>query len=152
MRCDTWWQLSLGIRLKSWTVKVSSIPPNLFARCTISIYYIYLTHLLSLHLCRAMWAQFKWLPVYELCILSRGELLRSKLKIIHSFFLYFFTPSLSLSILLTLSLKGLWLLWRLGWSVGMDTAVDTPRPPTHKKNIRFAFISAHKMHNSQISI
>lgn len=143
--------VELGNPIKKLNRQSLVYPPLTYSRVVLYIYYIYLTHLLSLHLCRAMWAQFKWLPVYELCILSRGELLRSKLKIIHSFFLYFLLPlSLSLThsrskrvvVALKIRLKR----WH-GYC-----AVDTPRPPTHKKNIRFAFISAHKMHNSQISI
>lgn len=119
MRCDTLRcdaraadvvAVELGNPIKKLNRQSFVYPPlpNLFARCTIYTTYIYLTQLLSLHLSRAMWAQFKWLPVYELCILSRGELLRSKLKIIHSFFsIFLYSLFLSLSLCL---LKGLWLL------------------------------------------
>lgn len=171
MRCDAircvalrerlmWWQLSWGIRLKSWTVKVCSTP-NLFSRRTI----LYLTHLLSVYLWRSpCWSRAlnSYVGAVQMAAglwimhsIPRGTF-AFKTKNYPLLFLYFlFCLSLSLSpfLSLCLSLKGLWLLWRLGWSVGMDTALlrSTRRVP-HIRNARFAFISAHKMHNSQISI
>lgn len=67
------------------------------------------------------------------------------------FIFCFFLLTLAILLSLSLHLKGLWLLWRLGWSVGMAALRSTRRVP-YIRTARFAFISAHKMHNSQISI
>lgn len=98
--------VELGNPIKKFNRQSLLYSLYLFAR------YSYLSHSHSLslsafiYLCpcpclthyTAMWAQFKWLPVYELCILTRGELLRSKLKIIRFFFLFFFAHSCYLSL------------------------------------------------------
>lgn len=101
--------VELGNPIKKFNRQSLLYSLYLFAR------YSYLSHSLTLsafiYLCpcpclthyTAMWAQFKWLPVYELCILTRGELLRSKLKIIRFFFFCFFFCSLLLSFSVRLS-------------------------------------------------
>lgn len=108
--------VELGNPIKKFNRQSLLYPLYLFAR------YSYLSHSLSVSLCiylslslsLSYTLPFKWLPVYELCILTRGELLRSKLKIIRFFFCFFFAHSCYLSLFvslpLSLYLKGLWLL------------------------------------------
>lgn len=152
--------VELGNPIKKFNRQSLLYSLYLFAR------YSYLSHSLTLSLCIYLslslslsHALYSYVGAVQMAAglwimhSNPGELLRSKLKIIRFFFLFFFffAQYCYLTLSLSLHLKGLWLLWGLGWSVGMAALRSTRRVP-YIRTARFAFISAHKMHNSQISI
>lgn len=117
-RCSMWWQSSCRIRLKSSTIKFAS---HSLALCLILSLSLLFTPCICLYL--ALWrrivgavqmASGLWI-MYS----SQRGTLRSKLKIIH----VFFAPHL-----VSNWKKGLWLLWRLGWTGGQRQAALVVHP------------------------